>query len=160
MKNLIICLSILALATSCKKYEGPYEQVPETVDTTSWQDGYTDGGVLPGGGTQTQNTLVGTKWVIIKIVSAFSTVYPNDTINFVNAGNYILNQNAQRPYSYSQITGSTNKSLTLYYFYPFGGSHYSGQISPYAVEDGEMNNIEFTDLQNNTSKIRVWLKKI
>ena len=93
-------------------------------------------------------------------ILAGQLVYPNDTINFINAGNYILNQNAQRPYSYSQITGSTNKSLTLYHFYPFGGSHYSGQISPYAVEDGEMNNIVFTDLQNNTSKIRVWLKKI
>lgn len=160
MKNLIICLSILALTASCKKYKGPYQQVPDPIDTTSWQDSYINGGVLPGGGTQTQNTLVDTKWVIFKIVSAFSTNYPNDTINFVTSNRYILNQNAERPYTYGQITGSSNKSLTLYYFYPFGGSHYSGQISPYAVEDGQMDNIEFTDLQNNTSTIRVWLKKI
>jgi hypothetical protein len=58
------------------------------------------------------------------------------------------------------ITGSTNKSLTLDFFYPFGGSNYSGQIGQYAVEDGMMSNIEFVDLQNNTATIRAWFVKI
>jgi hypothetical protein len=58
------------------------------------------------------------------------------------------------------ITGSTNKSLTLSYFYPFGGSHYSGQVGQYFVEDGFISNIEFADLQNNTSTIRAWFEKI
>jgi hypothetical protein len=160
MKQLLIILGLALSISSCKKYEGNYQQVPDPVDTTNWQDGYQDGGTLPGGGTQTQNTLAGTKWVLIKVVSAFSTTYPNDTINFVTNGAYVLNQNAQRTYVLSSVTGSTNKSLTLYHFYPFGGSHYSGQVGQYFVEDGIMSNIEFTDLQNSTATIRAWFVKI
>ena len=45
-----------------------------------WKD--INGGTIPtGGGTQT-NPLVGTEWVLTKMVSAFATEYPNDTISF------------------------------------------------------------------------------
>jgi len=160
MRKLIFIFGLLLLTVSCKKYEGPYTQVPEEVDTTAWQDGYTDGGVLPGGGTQTQNELIGTKWVLIKVVTAFSTTYPYDTINFISNDRYILNQNAQRPYSLSAITGTTNKSLTLNYFYPFGGSHYSGQIGQYAVEDGFMSSITFVNSESNSAPTMAWFQKI
>ena len=160
MKNLALVFGLFLLITSCKKHEGPYKQIPDPVDTTAWQDGYTDGGVLPGGGTATQNPLVGTQWKLVKVVSAFATTYPNDTITFISSNRYVLNQNAERPYTLSMVTGSTNKSLTLSYFYPFGGSHYSGQVGQYFVEDGFISNIEFTDLQNNTSTIRAWFEKI
>jgi len=160
MKKLIFILGLSVLTVSCKKYEGPYTQVPEEVDTTVWQDGYTDGGVLPGGGTQSQNELIGTKWVLIKVVTAFSTTYPNDTIHFISNNKYVLNQNAQRPYSLSSITGTTNKSLTLNYFYPFGGSHYSGQIGQYTVEDGFMSGVTFVNSENNSAPIMAWFQKI
>ena len=161
MKNLVLVFSLMFLTISCnKKTNGPYQQIPEPVDSTVWQDSYTSGGVLPGGGTQTQIPIIGTKWVLVKIVSAFSTNYPNDTIIFISNNRYVLNQNAQRPYTLSSVNGSTNKTLTLEYFYPFGGSHYSGQVGQYFVEDGFMNNIEFTDLQNSTSIIRAWFVKI
>jgi hypothetical protein len=153
-------LPILLIVTSCYKPTGPYTQIPEDVDTTKWQDEYIDGGLITYGGPEPNNILVGTTWVITKVVSGLSTNSPNDTLRFISDNRYTLNQNAQRLYTYSQITGSTNKSITLYYFYPFGGSNYSSQISPYAVQDGELNNIEFTDLQNNTKIIKVWLKKI
>jgi hypothetical protein len=55
MKQFLFILALALSITSCKKYEGNYQQVPDPVDTTSWQDGYQDGGTLPGGGTQTQN---------------------------------------------------------------------------------------------------------
>ena len=161
MKKLVLIFCLLFLFASCKKTNvGPYQQVPDPIDTTTWQDDYTSGGVLPGGGTQTQTPIVGTKWVLVKVVSAFSTNYPNDTITFISNNKYVLNQNAQRTYVISSITGSTNKSLTLEYFYPFGGSHYSGQVGQYFVEDGFMSNIEFIDLQNNTATIRAWFVKI
>lgn len=161
MKKLVLIFCLLFLFASCKKTNvGPYQQVPDPIDTTTWQDDYTSGGVLPGGGTQTQSLIIGTKWVLVKVVSAFSTNYPNDTITFISNNKYVLNQNAQRPYVISSITGSTNKSLTLEYFYPFGGSHYSGQVGQYFVEDGFMSNIEFGDLQNNTATLRAWFVKI
>lgn len=160
MKKLILLFGLLILITSCKKEVGSYQQIPDPVDTTAWQDDYTSGGLLPGGGTQTPNTIVGTQWLLVKVVSGFSTIYPNDTITFISPNRYVLNQNAERPYTLSMITGSTNKSLTLSFFYPFGGSNYSGQIGQYFVEDAMMSNIEFIDLQNNTSIIRAWFEKI
>jgi len=161
MKKLALVSLLIISITSCnKKYVGPYTQIPDPVDTTTWQDGYTDGGTLPGGGSQTDPLIVGTKWVLVKVVSAFSTNYPGDTITFVSNNRYVLNQNSQRPYALSTMVGSTNKSLTLDYFYPFGGSHYSAQVGEFFIDDGYMSNIEFTDLQNSTSKIRAWFVKI
>jgi hypothetical protein len=154
-------LPILLIVTSCYKPTGPYTQIPEDVDTQYMsKDEYIDGGLITYGGSEPNNILVGTTWVITKVVSGLSTNSPNDTLRFISDNRYTLNQNAQRLYTYSQITGSTNKSITLDSFYPFGGSNYSSQISPYAVQDGELNNIEFTDLQNNTKIIKAWLKKI
>lgn len=160
MYKILSLLITLLIITSCYKPTGPYTQIPEEVDTLKWQDAYIEGGVLPYNGSEPNNILSGTTWVITKVVSGLSTTSPYDTLRFISNNRYTLNQNAQRPYTYSQITGSTNKSVTLYYFYPFGGSNYSGQISPYAVEDGQLNNIEFTDLQNDTKIIKTWLKKI
>ena len=152
-------LTLVLLMVSCKKYESPYKQVPDPIDTTQWQDSYTYGGVLPSG-SNSQNNIINTTWVLTKMVTGYSTTYPNDTITFISSSSYVLNQNGQRPYTISQITGSTNKSLTLYYFYPFGGSSYAGQVGYYFVQDGFMNNIEFVNLQDNTSVIRAWFKKI
>lgn len=158
MKN-ILFFSLVVLLFSCKKVEGPYTQVPDPVDTTNWQNNYNYGGVLPNFGSG-QSNLTGTQWVLVKVVSAFSTTYPNDTITFISDNAYVVNQNGQRPYTLSQITGSTNKSLTLNFFYPFGGSNYTGQIGQYTIEDGFMSNIEFVDLQNSTATIRAWFEKI
>lgn len=156
----VIFLCLVSLMVSCKKQKmSPYTQVPEPIDTTTWQDSYQDGGTLPNFGGSNQN-LVGTKWVLKKVVTGFSISYPNDTITFISNASYVLNQNGQRPYTISQITGSTNKSLTLYFFLPFGGSSYSGQVGQYFISDGYMNNIQFVDLQNSTSVITAWFQKI
>jgi hypothetical protein len=164
MKKLFLLTLIIGLIlTSCKKEEFvPMEQVPEEeyTDSTAWQDTYSNGGTLPGGGTGQDNPLIGTTWVLTKYVSAFATEYPNDTITFTGNDDYVLNQNAVRPYSLALITSSTNYELTFNYFYPFGGSHYSGQVGYYFVDDGELNNIEFTDVQNTSSTIRAWFTKI
>jgi hypothetical protein len=161
IKLFYITLTVM-LIVSCKKIEyGNYQVVEEdTPVNTPWQDNYGDGGTISGNGTSTNNQLNGTKWVLVKVVSAFSTNYPNDTITFVSNNRYVLNQNAQRPYTLTSITGSNNRSLTLNWFVPFGGSNYSGQISQYASEDGLMSNIEFNDLQNNTSTIRAWFVRV
>lgn len=156
----VIFIGLISLLVSCKKQKlSPYTQVPEPVDTTVWQDSYSYGGVLPNLGGSSQ-TLVGTKWVLRKVVAGFSITYPNDTIKFISNSSYVLNQNGQRPYTISGITGSTNKSLTLYFFLPFGGSNYSGQVGQYFISDGFMNNTQFIDLQNNTYNIIAFFEKI
>lgn len=158
----IIAVAIVGL-TSCKKetLEPNYVEVPEEiVDTTAWNSGYGNGGTLPSGGPDSTLNLQGTTWVLTKIVSAFATEYPNDTITFVSQTQYTLNGGAVRNYQLGMIPASTNHDLSLYYFAPFGGSHYSGQVGQYFIDDGEINNIEFEDIQNPSTTIRAWFVKL
>ena len=134
--------------------------VPETQDTTDWQSEYTDAGTLPVNIGTNNNKIMGTKWVLIKMVSSFATEYPNDTLYFVSNNKYTINGGTERNYQLNTITASTNYDLSLYFFTPFNGSHFSGNIGHYFVEDGEMNNIEFHNMQNTTSTVRAWFKKI
>lgn len=164
MKNLLF-LSLITIIligfNSCKKDEDyePWVNVPETQDTTKWQDDYTDGGTLVGN-TNSGNKLKGTKWVLTKMVTSFATEYPNDTLEFISNTQYTINGTMVRNYQLSSIVGSTNYDLSLYYMTTFNGSHYSGNIGYYFAEDGVMDNIEFHNIQNTTSKIRAWFKKI
>lgn len=166
---LIIIISILigALLTSCSKDEitpGNYTAGTVTVgQQNNWQADYQDSGVLPTWGTNTSGTnnqLVGTTWVLTKVVSGFSTTFPNDTIRFVSNTNYTLNNGAVRPYTLTSSAGTTNKTLTLNFFQPFGGSHYSGQVGFYFVTDGSIVNAEFHNIQNTTSTLRAWFTKL
>ena len=155
---------ILSLFASCSKEPitpGSYKAgtVPPD-DTTSWQWQFGNGGTLPNWSGNQANDLVGTKWVLTKVMSGFATTYPNDTIVFVSNTNYTCNNNAVRPYQITAGVASTNKTLSLYYFYPFGGSHYSGEVGQFFVSDGVINNCEFTNIQNTTSKIKAWFVKI
>jgi hypothetical protein len=160
---IVILVGIFFIGTfsSCKKDDDfGYSQVPEeNTDTIHWEDEYSDGGTLPNG-TGWVNDLVGTKWVLTKYVSGFATQYPNDTIHFVTQNNYTLNGGAVRTYQLSNVPSSTNKDLQLNFFFPFGGSHYAGQVGEFFVTDGVMNNIEFEDIQNPSTSIRAWLIKL
>jgi hypothetical protein len=154
----------LSLFPSCNKEPitpGNYKAGTLPVDdTTTWEWQYTNGGTLPNNTGNQLYDLVGTKWLLTKVVTAFSTSYPNDTLKFINNNNYILNSNAVRPYQISAGVASTNKTLTLYYFYPFGGSHYSGEVGQFFVTDGVINNCEFMNIQNTTSTVKAWFVKI
>ena len=164
MKNLIYILLITIAFTSCTKeeFEGPYDQIEEVVveDTTAWNAGYTNGGTLPTGTGSADDDLIGTVWVLTKYVSAFATEYPNDTLTFVTKTKYTMNGGAERNYQLGTIPSSTNKELSFYSFFPFGGSHYSAQVGLYFVDDGELNNIHFTDIQNSSNTIKAWFEKI
>jgi len=163
MKNLLILLTIITLGfMSCKKQDPlvPMEQVPEEQYQDSTGNQYTNGGTLPNGGGTGTNQLVGTQWVLTKMVSSFATEYPNDTISFVSNTEYTLNGGAVRPYQLNSLPSSTNYDLSLYYFMPFGGSHYSGQVGYYFVDDGEINNVEYEDIQNTNTTIRAWFTKL
>ena len=164
MKKLLFLFVIILSFASCKKEEPlvPMEQVPDEVyaDSTAWQDQYNNGGTLPTGSSNGTNDLVGTTWVLTKMVSSFATEYPNDTIRFTSNTEFTLNGGAVRPYQLNSLPSSTNYDLSLYYFSPFGGSHYSGQVGFYFVDDAEINNVEFEDIQNTNSTIRAWFIKL
>lgn len=158
-------LGVLAL-TSCEKEPitpGNYQPgVPDSTYNNNWQDQYGNGGTLPnwGSGNNQNNELVGTKWVLTKTVTSFATSFPNDTIRFVSNTEYTLNGGAVRLYRLSAGVASTNKTLSLYFFQPFGGSHYSGQVGYYFVSDGGITQAEFHNIQNTTQTILAWFTKI
>jgi len=161
MKNLFIILIGLVSLVSCQKEDfGQYHLEPENTynppnDTTT----YVYGGTLPNTGTAT-NDLVGTEWVLTKYVSAFATEYPNDTLRFVSINQYTLNSGAVRTYQLNSLPLSTNYDLSLYFFFPWGGSHYSGEVGGMFVQDGQINNTEFIDIQSSSATIRAWFEKI
>jgi len=161
MKSLIIILLTFLALSSCKKEDfGQYHKEPEnTYNDPSDNTSYIYGGTLPSTGN-VSNDLVGTKWVLVQYVTDFATENPYDTLEFVSNNTYTLNGGAVRTYQLNSIPSSTNYSLSLYFFFPFGGSHYSGDVGGMFVQDGQINNVEFTDNQNPSSIIRAWFVKI
>ena len=162
---LVLLTLLLLLFCSCEKEPitpGNYQSGEPIETSDGWVTQYRYYGVLPDWPTNVnnQNELVGTTWVLTKITTGFSTTFPNDTIRFVANTNYTLNNGAIRPYQLTSSVSSTNKSLTFYYFQPFGGSHYSGQVGLYFVQDGEINQAEFNNIQNTTNTIQAWFEKI
>jgi hypothetical protein len=157
-----LCVVTCLFLASCKKITpGSYAQnEPKPEDTTTWEWKYTYKGTLPNWGGSTNNELVGTRWVLTKVVTAFATSYPNDTIEFVSNNQYKCNFYALRTYTLTAGVASTNKTLTLNYFLPFGGSHYSGEVGQYFVSDGQINNAEFKNIQNSTATVRAWFLKL
>ena len=163
MKNLLIVLLSIVALTSCQKEDfGQYHS--ETVNTynnPSDDSYYVYSGTLPNSGTAT-NDLIGTKWVLTKYVTAFATEYPNDTLDFVSANTYTLNGGAVRTYQLSSIPSSTNFNLSLYFFFPFGGSHYTANnIGQTFIQDWQINLAIFSDDQNTTQQnIRAWFTRL
>jgi hypothetical protein len=154
---------LLLLFPSCQKEDiKPYTEVPEEiVDTTAWNSGYNNGGTLPnGGGTTFQNNLIGTEWVITKVVTSFSTQYPNDTIRFVSNNKYTINNGAQKTYQLSLITNSNNISLRLDYVFTIGSGIYTGVLSHTFVEDGVVNDGQFTNYENSSDVRLVTMHKL
>ena len=138
----IICLIMMAVIslTSCKKDEyEPWVNVPDQIDTTMWQDGFSDGGTLPNV-TGTDNKLNGTKWVVTYVVVGFNSGQSkNDTLHFISNNTYTINSDVTpRGYTLSILPSSVGYSLTLNYFDPFGGLHYSGTVGYYFDTYGEI----------------------
>jgi hypothetical protein len=154
---------ILLLSTSCYKETYPkYILGPEQVDTTKWDSKYENLGTIPGPVVPvvTHNVIYNTKWVLTKYITGFGTQQPNDTITFISDTRYKVNsQSSEHEYTINSLVGSTNYSLMLAFFSPFGGSHYSGQVGQNFVADGVMNNVIFTDFYGNAT-IKAWFKKI
>lgn len=158
-KNMLkILLPLLLIITSCYKIEGRYRLELEVTNTRSWKDDYEySGEFIKNGGRELNNPLINTKWLITKTTPTLqSQLYTKIEINFKTIDGYIFNDNAERLYSYSPSTSI----LIIEQFYPFGYSNYKAKIDTNMIKTGELNNIEFTDLQNNTKIIKVWLKKI
>lgn len=130
------------------------------VDSSDWHDNYSNDGVLSNDVTYT-NPLIGTKWVLTEYRVGFGPVQkPNDTLFFVSGNTYTINAGGVHSYTLSNLPMSTNYELTLNYFWPFGGSHYSAQVGNNFIDDWTINNASFTDLQGSSSEIQAYFIRI
>lgn len=168
MKKLVqiftLVISLGVMFTSCKKEpitpgNYPPNQASQS-STSNWQNQYTNGGVI-NTGTNPTNELVGTTWVLVEFKQlGYSTYYPKDTIRFIDNTHYTIQNGTQKTYSLSSGVASTNKTLTFNFFYPFGGSHYSGEVGGTFVSDGIIVSAKFKNIQNTTPDILATFKKI
>jgi hypothetical protein len=159
----LLVLSVLFLSCQTEPITpGNYQSGTPSDISNDWVNDYVYSGVLPEWPTNfsVQNELVGTTWVLVRITNGYATTFPNDTIRFVTNTNYTLNNGAIRQYQLSSGISTTNKTLTLYHFQPFGGSHYSGQVGYHFVNDGAINQAEFHNIQNTTNTLLAWFVKL
>jgi hypothetical protein len=159
MKQLLIILSLALSFTSCKKYEGNYQQVPDPVDTTSWQDGYQDGGVLPGGGTATQNPLVGTSWALTEMMVGVSVTTLNDTIHFTTNTSYYINSDSLDIKQYQYYVTQNLVTLTFHNFTPINAM--SCTTNGLGVGFTVINGATFTyDYNSSQPPVKLWMYKL
>lgn len=158
MKKILILVSLTTIILSCEKQVGPYSQIPDPVDTTTWQDDYPYGGVLPGGSNDLENSLMNTKWVLTKMMVGFSTTTLNDTIYFIDNTNYKINSDvAIKKYSY--YTSQNLVSLTFHNFIPINAM--SCTTNGLGIGFTVINGAQFTyDYNQNQPPVKLWFEKI
>ena len=172
MKKIIkICLLLVIGLTSCDPNDDTIYSENQTMgednSVNEWNynqyadDNYSYEGTLDAWGPNFGvNDLVGTKWRVTRVYNGFALTLLSDTIEFISGTEYKLNDLSPRTYTFSGITGSSNKSLSLNYFTTIGGSNYTGQVGGYFIEDGQINGAEFHDNQNVSLIFKVWMEKI
>jgi len=119
--------------------------------------GYTYNGVFSN--TTSQNSIVGTKWVVTKYYDGFSNNYPNDTLYFATGTQYTINGGTYKSYNSVTNMGNNMTTLTLYGFYTIGGD-YSGMVPNTFVSDGQINSSIFTDVFNTNNDKLIWMTRI
>lgn len=153
----------MLLFSSCTKEPiGHYELADPIVDTSHWQNDYSNGGDLPTWGTGGQdNELVGTTWVLTYLQIGFSIPpLPIDTVRFLTNTNYTINSGSVRTYQLTNNVTLSSKTLTLNYHYPFGSGNYSGEVASTFVSDGVILNCEFLNINSTTTTVRASFQKI
>lgn len=119
--------------------------------------GYVYNGVFSN--TTSQNSIVGTKWVVTKYYDGFSNNYPNDTLYFATGTQYTINGGSYKNYNSVSNIGNNMTTLTLYGFYTIGGD-YSGMVPNSFVSDGQINSVSFQDVFNTNNDKLVWMSRI
>jgi len=126
---------------------------------TNVPNNYVYDGIL-GNNNTTNTTLVGTKWVVSKFIQNFTSIYPNDTLEFISNTQYTINNSNPKNYSLSTIIGNSGmKSLSLYSFTTLGGD-WSGQVQNSFISDWVINNSNFSNILGNNTDVKLWMVRI
>jgi len=117
---------------------------------------YTNGG----NSGDTPSDIIGTRWLVTRVLKNFANEYPNDTLYFVSPNLYTINSGPNRSYTLTTNSGSNMFNFTLYSFLSLGGD-YSGNVISTFISDGELNGIKFDPvISNSNSQATVWMEKL
>jgi len=161
--SLIVLLITTLFLVSCEKEIITPTKQPEPVDTTKWQDQYTDSGTLPNWtvNQNTNNELVNTNWVLTKIVAAFGTTTMNDTIHFISNNKYYVGSDTTNSGLYTLYTSQNNVTLTFKPFIPMNYTQCStNQLGVGFSKGTNITGVEFVNLYNVTSTFKAWFVKV
>jgi hypothetical protein len=160
--GIITTVLIMFTVTGCKK-NNPAPYVPPTsVDTTNWQNQYTNGGTLPNwtSGTQT-NDLVGTTWLLTKIMNGFGTTIMYDTLHFVTNIKYYIGSDTTNSASYTLYSAQNNMTLTFKPLMPVNYMHCStDQLGLGFASGSQIIGVEFVNLYDTSTKFKAWFTKL
>ena len=122
---------------------------------------YTYGGTLNSiyDSPSVSQSLNGTSWVITRYDEGMTPYYPNDTLEFISNVSYTINGGPWSNYTISNIAGTNMNSITLYECITLGGN-YSGQVSQSFIEEGSINNVNFTGVFGTPNSVNVWFDRI
>lgn len=113
---------ILMLFSGCTKEPiGQYELAEPVVDTSHWQNDYSNGGTLPTWGTGSNpNQIFGTNWVLTDVYTNYAHINKNDTVHFVSNTNYTVGSDTTK-YTYYLTSTMGNSTMQLNTFIPING---------------------------------------
>ena|ERR1035437_7714283 len=170
IRNLIelsLIIVIIGLFSSCKKdpiTPGNYQAGTLPVDTSHWQNGYGNGGVLPNwpNGGSNNNELVGTNWVLTKVMpNGFGATAKSDTIHFVTNTKYYVGSDTTNSALYTLYTSQNNVTLTFKPFLPMNYMQCStNQLGVGFASGAYITGVDFVNLYNTVSSFKAWFKKI
>jgi hypothetical protein len=158
-KNVALLIGIIfgflvaSLFTSCKKEPitpGNYTTQAAPVDTSHWQNGYTNGGSTPTWGTPNNtNPLFGTNWVLTDVYNNYAHTAKNDTIHFVSNTKYTVGSDTTK-WSYSLTSTMGNGSISFYQFNPINGLYLSASnFNPNAFTSTPIGGTILLNLKDN-----------
>lgn len=131
MVKYIFNLAFVILLCSCNKdtiTPGNYTIMPAQPGTSHWYNAYTNGGTLPSwtnNGTNSGNELVGTTWILTKVVVNYASTIKNDTIHFITTLTYYIGNDTAH---YSLYPSQNNVTLTFQPFLPMNYMHCSTNV--------------------------------
>jgi len=145
MKNTSLLIGIVLFTvflTSCSKDEitpGNYAIQPTIVDTSHWQNQYTNGGSSPTYGPKNNNNeLFGTNWILIDVYHNYAHVTKDDTIHFIANNQYTVGSDTTKClYTLTYTMG--NGSITFNQFNPINGLYLSANnfnTSAFKIQKG------------------------
>ena len=158
----VLLVTLLFFIASCQK-ETPKPIVKTTKGSTIYVDPYTNGGVLPDwtSGNVVKNELVGTTWVLTKIMNGFGTTIMHDTLHFVTNNKYYVNSDTTNSASYTLYSAQNTMSLTFKPLIPVNHIMCGTNDLGVGFANGpQIIGVQFKDPYNTSNTFKAWFTKL